>query len=407
MAYIRTIDSKNMKKYFAFLTLFLALLTFAKADINFNHGPWKEILAQAAKENKIVFVDAYTSWCGPCKWMAANTFTNTEVADYYNAHFINAKIDMEKGEGPGIAEQYHVNAYPTLLFVNANGELVHAAVGALNPEQFLELGKNLLDPNFMTLPMMQDKFAKGERGHKFMVTYLNALQEANEDFVLPLEEFRKGITGNALLENENWTIFKSMINEVDAPESQYFLGHLQDFSARYGADDVNEKALMLYTMPMVNAMYGSDENIGDVSADYAAARKALVASGIDGALARAYEVDIERCNSLRDWDEALTSVDEYVAKVAAPDANLLNTVAWGFFENVEKDKMLKSALVWATKACDINPIYAYLDTKAMLQMKLGLKKDAIASAESAIAKAKETGEDYSATEKELRKMKKK
>jgi uncharacterized protein YyaL (SSP411 family) len=59
---------------------------------------------KAKKENKLIFVDAYASWCGPCKLMVKNIFPLKTVGDYYNSHFINAKIDMEKGEGIELAK---------------------------------------------------------------------------------------------------------------------------------------------------------------------------------------------------------------------------------------------------------------------------------------------------------------
>ena len=85
-------------------------------------------------------MDAYTTWCGPCKRMAAEVFTEPEVGRFYNENFINVKIDMEKGEGIELARQYDVYAYPTLLFINGEGELVHRGLGYQDFVQFYEPG---------------------------------------------------------------------------------------------------------------------------------------------------------------------------------------------------------------------------------------------------------------------------
>ena len=80
--------------------------------IQFVHSSWQQVLAQARAEHKLVFLDAYTTWCGPCKMMTAKTFTDSAVAAYYNAQFINVKIDMEAGEGPMLAQRYEVHYFP-------------------------------------------------------------------------------------------------------------------------------------------------------------------------------------------------------------------------------------------------------------------------------------------------------
>lgn len=112
-----------------------------EGGIVFFNGNWKQALNKAKAEKKIIFLDAYASWCGPCKVMARKTFRNSDVAKFYNKNFINIAMDMEKGEGPTLARRYPLNAYPTLMFINAKGELVAKAVGYYKAEAFLELGK--------------------------------------------------------------------------------------------------------------------------------------------------------------------------------------------------------------------------------------------------------------------------
>jgi len=111
--------------------------------IEFFKGSWKEALAAAKSQNKLIFMDAYASWCGPCKWMAANSFTDKAVGDFFNKNFINVKMDMEKGEGPGLASTYKVGAYPTLFFIDGSGKLVKTSVGALDAAALLSLGKDV------------------------------------------------------------------------------------------------------------------------------------------------------------------------------------------------------------------------------------------------------------------------
>ena len=130
-----------MKKLiFLFLTLGVLFgeASAQNRSIQFKEGNWESLLQQAKKENKLIFLDCYTSWCGPCKMLAKTVFTNDTVADFYNKHFICAQMDMEKGEGPELAKRYNVRAYPTLLYVNKEGKLVHNVVGFQKPSKLVD-----------------------------------------------------------------------------------------------------------------------------------------------------------------------------------------------------------------------------------------------------------------------------
>lgn len=121
----------------------LGLGSFVSGEyaIKFFEGKLEDGLKQAGKSKKLVFVDAYTSWCGPCKMMSSRTFTDAKVGEYFNEHFVSMKIDMEKGEGPQVAMKYSVRAYPTLLFLNSKGEVVHTVLGYRDATQLIEDGK--------------------------------------------------------------------------------------------------------------------------------------------------------------------------------------------------------------------------------------------------------------------------
>lgn len=125
-----------------------SLRNFPKSEssgITFQQGTFNDVLSLAKKENKIVFLDIYATWCGPCKMLKKNTFSDSEVGELFNTNFISYAIDAEKGEGEEIAQKYHVSGFPTLLFVNSDGSVVKSTMGYHNPKQFIELGKSVLN----------------------------------------------------------------------------------------------------------------------------------------------------------------------------------------------------------------------------------------------------------------------
>jgi len=110
-------------------------------QINFEKGNWQAALDKAKKENKLIFLDAYTMWCRPCIMMAKDIFTLDKVADYYNGNFINVTMDMEKGDGPAVGKKYKIAAYPAFLFIDGNGNVVHKGGGYQEAKEFIDLGK--------------------------------------------------------------------------------------------------------------------------------------------------------------------------------------------------------------------------------------------------------------------------
>ncbi len=115
----------------------------AEPGIKFTEAAWREVLKQAKAQKKIIFLDAYASWCGPCKMLQKNVFTQKAVGDYYNGRFINVKMDMEKGEGPALAQVYPLEAYPTLMFIDGNGRVLQKVLGYQSPEDLIAIGRSV------------------------------------------------------------------------------------------------------------------------------------------------------------------------------------------------------------------------------------------------------------------------
>ncbi len=110
--------------------LLIAIFTFQTATqaqgIEFVHDkPFQEVLDMAKAQNRLVFMDCYTTWCGPCKRLSSMVFPDSAVGAYYNENFVNTKFDMEKGEGVTLSSKYGIRAYPTLLWLDGEGNVKH------------------------------------------------------------------------------------------------------------------------------------------------------------------------------------------------------------------------------------------------------------------------------------------
>lgn len=120
--------------------LICTVVGFAQG-IKFETGSWNEMLAKAKAENKLIFVDVYTQWCGPCKNVAKNVFPQQKLGDVYNAQFINFQIDAESPEGKEFVKQYPVPGYPTFFYINGEGVVINKAVGGMDVDGFLQEAK--------------------------------------------------------------------------------------------------------------------------------------------------------------------------------------------------------------------------------------------------------------------------
>lgn len=118
--------------------------TNADNGIQFIEANWSKALAEAKKQKKLIFIDAYTTWCGPCRMLKQNTFTDKAVGDFFNKNFINIALDMERGDGIAFAQKYQVVAYPTLFIINADQTSTNVTEGYMGPADLLRFGKSVL-----------------------------------------------------------------------------------------------------------------------------------------------------------------------------------------------------------------------------------------------------------------------
>lgn len=121
-----------------------AQATTDSPEISFIADNLQAALQKAGKEKKLIFVDAYATWCTPCKLLKATTFKDKEAAAFFNMHFINLSLDVEKGKAPDLAARWKIQGLPALLVLDAHGNIVAQSVGYLKAEDLIAFGKDAL-----------------------------------------------------------------------------------------------------------------------------------------------------------------------------------------------------------------------------------------------------------------------
>lgn len=127
-----------MKHLIILIALSFAQTLLAQNHVNFLNQDLKKAKEKAKTEKKLLFIDTYATWCGPCKQMDKKVFNDPEVIEYFNKTFINVKIDVDTEEGQAIANSYHIDEVPTLLFINAEGKVLRRLSGYYPVQKLIE-----------------------------------------------------------------------------------------------------------------------------------------------------------------------------------------------------------------------------------------------------------------------------
>ncbi|WP_342328783.1 thioredoxin family protein [Pedobacter sp. FW305-3-2-15-E-R2A2] len=232
----------------------------AQEGIKFNQtSNWKETTEKAAAENKLIFIDCYTSWCGPCKWMDQNVFVDPSVGAFFNKNFINAKIDMEKGEGIALAKKYNVRSFPTFLFVNDKGEVIHRTASRMPVAEFLEEGKMASDPgrNFSS---MKKKYESGQRDLAFVLDYYLTLQKSERGTADNIgKDIVAKITAEELNSALGWKAVKALARSETDRLGAYFMANQARFAAWSSVAEREELTDRLISSSMYGYIYAKDE----------------------------------------------------------------------------------------------------------------------------------------------------
>lgn len=202
--------------------ILLALTQVSGQGIDFFHGSFEEALAESKAQGKLIFIDAYAEWCGPCKRMAATVFKEEKVGNYYNNNFINLKIDMEKGNGPALARKYKVRAYPTFFFVDEEGKVVAKATGGRRTEQFMELGANALK-KYDKSGEYAEKYEGGDRSPELLKKYAYALLASKKEHLKIANEYLE--TQENLSNEANLKAIYDFMTEADSRIFDLFVEH--------------------------------------------------------------------------------------------------------------------------------------------------------------------------------------
>lgn len=231
-----------MKKILVFIMSLMLVLggNAQNHGIDFFHGTWAEGMAKAKQENKKVFIDFFTEWCGPCLNMALKVFTLPEVGYEYNKNFVCMKIDAEKGEGIELAKRYGVHSYPSYIFVDPQTEeMIHRSGSNKPAADFLEDIQGALHPELSSF-YLNKKYSSGDYDADFLISYIHSRKVSGSRNLT--SEFNKLISmGCKLTDKKVWDLFCECILGFDNPYIKQISDNYNQFVSLFGKEAVDEK----------------------------------------------------------------------------------------------------------------------------------------------------------------------
>lgn len=229
-----------MKKLLLLLfTVVFSVSLSAQVGVKWETGTFDKAMKKAQKTDKMLFVDCYTSWCGPCKWMSENVFPTKEAGDFMNEKFVCIKIDMENGEGPALKAQYGVKAFPTFLLLNSDGVESGRIIGKNEVKPFLEIVKTVMNPDNNPEALLNNLKETGNI--EFAYRYIDMMAKVRmADYTGEIfNDYWKYIDQYGKLNRKNILYLNRAIQLRNPVVFNYIIDNKADFDSRYGKEVIN------------------------------------------------------------------------------------------------------------------------------------------------------------------------
>ncbi|MFN3952114.1 MAG: thioredoxin family protein [Thermaurantimonas sp.] len=392
--------------------LFLVLLCFDLSygqGIEFLEGSFEDALTKAKLEGKLVFVDAYTTWCGPCKWLSKEVFPDEELGAFYNKNFISIQLDMERGEGIEFAEKYAVRAFPTLIYFDANGKEIHRLLGAREAARLLAETREIMieDNRFISLKNRVESTNSPDKNdlRKYLVA---SGQQGNIDD----DRMKKYLSQ---MKDEDWKDLDilELIIEISAESEDcsdiFTQGIFQNYHTIVSALDASQGYRKQFDQFIYQKLAQSfSRKIDDKTFDNSYAENFVKHNENLFDKERIRLLAERRAQKNQNDPKKLLNIDHLLFEKYEENPDVLNNAAWEVVKNPDATKkQLRYALSWAQKSVNIDENFYNTDTLAHLLFRLKRYEEAKKWATRSIELGIDGGEDVTLTEILLSRIKSK
>jgi len=303
-----------MKNILLILLILNSGILFAQQEsVRFEPLKFSDAINKAQKEKKYIFLDAYTSWCVPCKRMEKDVFSKEKVAQYLNSSFVNVKFDMEKGEGIQLRKRYGVSAFPTYLIIKPDGELLHKMIGYSPADSFLAKINRGISTEYSS-ENLKKRFLAGERSPSFIQLYKKVLNETYDmaGLLWLCTRLFSVQTDAQRFDSSSWVVYRSSIRSSKDTIFQYMLHNQDRVSAFVPKDELVNKLKAVCFVELFDH-YTGKKTIGEPDLGQLMNDIRFIPVGFDddvNVVARAILLQNEKR-----YDQLLTLYEQYVSQL--------------------------------------------------------------------------------------------
>ncbi len=384
-----------MKHLFVLISL-LFLRADLSAQTTFIHEQdWESIKESAKNNRKMIFVDAYTDWCGWCKVMDEKTFSNEAIGNMMDQYFINVKLEMEKDElGIKLATKYAISSFPTYLIFNENGEMIYQTVGYQDPASFMTTLSKIVTPyNHIQRPGYSADFAT-----TYPEFYLKVMGHSKKKNFPTTEELNKWISANNDLSVEaNWTVYQRFYFDLNAKNREHFWEQKAVLDTLYGDDLTNDLAASLLFMEVKDLVAKNDP------AKLEALLKVKLPL-VNEPKETGENIRLYYAKETKNWKEVNRLLSKLYKEKGIESTDWWNEQCWHVYESADDTLLIAQVLVWIDAVVKKDPDFNYIDTHAALLFKANKLEEAKLKAEEAIKTGKAANKQVGETEALLKKI---
>jgi len=249
-----------MRKLAVLLIVSIGMISAANAEIDFRKLTLSEGLEKAKAEKKLLFIDVYATWCGPCKDLSKTTFKDKDLGKFMNENFISIKVDGESEEGEMLMAKFNLDAYPTMIFIDGSMDLKEKIVGFVGPGVVEKGGTDALFPERTKLYKLSQRFENGARDKELLQSLISASLEKDRDVSELVEIHQDLFPVLDLTQRGDFSVFCLSSDRLDDELVKSFLSDIESL-AKIHPEQSKTKIVQVITQMLEDATASEDEEI--------------------------------------------------------------------------------------------------------------------------------------------------